>query len=73
MKVLYLIIGIVLAPFGITVIYVNEYLGRKQEDLRRRGFKDVNLFCPYLVGPRPWAGPVLIIAGLVFLIFYFLR
>ena len=73
MKLLHLIMGIILVPFGITVIYVNECLARKQEELHRRRFKDVNLFWPYLIGPRPWAGPVLIIAGLFFLIIYFLK
>jgi hypothetical protein len=73
MKILYLIMGVALVPFGITVIYVNQYLGRKQEELRRRGFKDVNLFWPYPLGPRPYIGPVFIIAGIFFLLFYFLK
>lgn len=73
MKIVYLIAGIILVPFGVTVIYANDYLARKQEELHRRGFKNVNLFRPYLSGPRPWAGPVLILAGLFFLVFYFLR
>jgi hypothetical protein len=72
-NILYLIMGIVLVPFGVTVIYVNQYLARKQNELHRRGFRDVNLFWPYVIGPRPWAGPVLILAGVFFLLFYFLR
>ncbi len=73
MKLLYLIMGIMLVPFGITVIYVNEYLARKQEELHRRGFKNVSLLWPYLYGPRPMAGPVLILAGCAFLLLYFLK
>jgi len=65
--------GIILVPFGITVIYVNEYLGRKQEEFRRQGLKDANLFWPYLVGPRPYIGPVFIIAGIFFLLLYFFK
>lgn len=72
MKVLYLIMGVVLVPFGITVIYVNKYLARKQEELRYRGFKNVNLYWP-IVGPRPASGPTFTIAGLLFLLLYFLK
>jgi hypothetical protein len=72
MKTVYLIMGIILVPFGITMIYVNDYLGRKQEELRRQGFKDLNLFWPFWSRPR-WSGPVFICAGLFFLLFYFLK
>jgi len=72
MKTAFLILGVILVPFGITVIYVNEYLGRKQEELRRQGFRDLNLFWPFQRRPR-WSGPLFIIAGFFFLLVYFLR
>jgi hypothetical protein len=72
MKTAFLILGVILVPFGITVIYVNEYLGRKQEELRRQGFRDLNLFWPFRGHPR-WSGPLFIVAGFFFLLVYFLR
>ncbi len=69
MKLVYLMTGIILVPFGIVVVYVDRYLARKQEELRRQGMSDVNLYWP-VSGPRPWMGPILIAAGLTFLLIY---
>jgi ABC-type uncharacterized transport system permease subunit len=72
MKVLYLILGIFLLPFGVFVLYFDRYLAQRQEELHRRGRTEINLYRP-LVGPRPFSGVVMVFAGLVFLLAYFLK
>ncbi len=71
MKVLYLMMGLFLLPFGVFVTYFDRYLAQRQDELRRAGLRDVNLYWP-LTGPRPFSGPTMIFAGLVFLLVYFL-
>ena len=67
MKAFYAILGTVLVGFGITVLRVNRHLARRQAEEHARGNRTFNPYFP-LVGPRPWAGPVFIVAGVVFLI-----
>jgi hypothetical protein len=72
MRTLYLILGPVLVAFGVFVKYIDQYLARKQEELRRKGRTDVNLYWP-AYGPRPMMGPALIICGLIMVLLYFLK
>jgi hypothetical protein len=72
MRLAYLIMGFILLPFGIILIYVDKYLAVKQAELRRRGFRDVNLYWPFY-GPRPVMGVLFVFAGLFFLAICFLK
>lgn len=67
MKAFYAVLGTVLVGFGILVLRVNRHLAHRQEAEHARGNRAFNPYFP-LVGPRPWAGPVFIIAGVVFLL-----
>lgn len=72
MRTLYLIRGPVFVAVGVFVKYLDHYLARKQEELRREGRTDVNLY-RRAYGPRPMMGPTLIICGFIKVFLCFIK
>jgi hypothetical protein len=70
-KTLNLIKGFVFLVGGISIMYFNEYLARKQRELDRRGMKGKNLFRPF--GRTRLLEAVFITTGLLLLLRYFLK
>ena len=52
MTLIYLVLGIVLVPFGVAVYYADKYLANKQREFQGRGDWFTNAYWP-IFGPRP--------------------